>query len=178
MLEKPIDFGTRIGVSRQCISDYIKRGRLSGDALVGDGRSIMIDVEKATAQLAKRLDPDKRLTNGKAKLDRPATRPPITDQTYELSADAAQLMAILSEVPSVAAWDTAMEGETTQRAFDVFANLRLNVLADLRLRSFVLDDGIAHFVDVDWAELAEEMGLTLIDPADMAADWQARRGAL
>lgn len=44
------------------VSQWLAAGKISGDALVGEGRGQQIDVEKAQAQLKVKLDIDQRLS--------------------------------------------------------------------------------------------------------------------
>ncbi|WP_421581120.1 hypothetical protein [Shinella sp. M31] len=61
------DFAAIIGVSPGRISQYIADGKIFGDALVGEGRSARINVERARSQLGKTLDPSQRFgANGAA----------------------------------------------------------------------------------------------------------------
>lgn len=54
------EFATLISVSPGRVSQYISEGKIFGDALVGEGRSARICVERARAQLSKTLDPSQR----------------------------------------------------------------------------------------------------------------------
>lgn len=54
------EFAARLGVSPGRVSQYIAEGKISGDALVGEGRSARIAVEAATAQLRAKLDINQR----------------------------------------------------------------------------------------------------------------------
>jgi DNA-binding transcriptional regulator YdaS (Cro superfamily) len=64
------EFAALVGVSPSCVSQWIARGKISGDALVGRGYRSRIRVEAAREQLRKNLDIDQRLgTNGKAHLE-------------------------------------------------------------------------------------------------------------
>ena len=59
------EFAKRCNVSAPCVSQWISGGKIDGAALVGEGRSAMIDVDIAHAQLKERLDPTKRFgSNG------------------------------------------------------------------------------------------------------------------
>ena len=49
-------FAALRGVSPARVTQWIAAGKISGAAIVGDGRSAMIDVDLATAQLRERLD--------------------------------------------------------------------------------------------------------------------------
>ncbi|RYB05721.1 hypothetical protein [Lichenibacterium ramalinae] len=161
-------FARRLGVSKQCVADYIARQKIDGPALIPHGKKVLIDVEKATAQLRKRLDPDQRISgNARANLRRPAE--PLPPATGE------QLWAVMLELPATAAWCAAEPGGNLQGCYDAFADLRLNIGGLLGVYFGAAPPG--DFEQVDWAGLAEEMGLTLIDPADMAADWDRRRSA-
>lgn len=168
------EFAALCNVDRSRVSHWIRDGRISGAALSGSGRSARIIVEVAQKQLRGNLDPYQMLPGGngaKTRLDVPTPEP----AGLPLSSDAEGIMAVLSEAPALVAWDVAEPGETTQRAFDAFMNLRLNLTGILRMRGFIVDDDA--FEPVDWPGLAEEMGMTLVDPKRMAADWQRRRAA-
>src|ERR1700722_6914027 len=64
-------FAAILGVSPPCVTGWIRRGKLYGDALVGDpGRRKRIRVDIAREQLKQTLDPSQHLgANGKARLD-------------------------------------------------------------------------------------------------------------
>lgn len=174
-------FAEMCNVHPSRVSHWIKDGRINGDAIAGEGRGARIVVAVAQKQLKGRLDPYQMLATGNGagtRLDaRPAAAAQPTDDAEGgfLPGDAKQLWAILSEVPSDVAWDIAEAGETTQRAYDHFANMRMNLTAFVRMRGFDLPDGLNSFAPVDWPGLAEEMGMTLVDPVAMHADWDHRR---
>ena len=52
------EFAKRCNVSAPCVSQWISGGKIDGAALVGEGRSAMIDVDIAHAQLNEQLDPN------------------------------------------------------------------------------------------------------------------------
>lgn len=54
------DFAKRCNLSKSRISQYIAAGQLSGAALVGEGRSQMLDAAVALKQLKERLAVDER----------------------------------------------------------------------------------------------------------------------
>jgi hypothetical protein len=64
-------FAAILGVSPPCVTGWIRRGKLYGDALVGDpGRRKRIRVDIARQQLKETLDPSQRLGgNGKVRFD-------------------------------------------------------------------------------------------------------------
>lgn len=62
------DFARALGVGRSAITNYIRRGQITGLALVEVDGHVLIDDEIARAQLCRRLDPDQRMRNGRAKL--------------------------------------------------------------------------------------------------------------
>ena len=64
-------FAAILGVSPPCVTGWIRRGKLYGDALVGDpGRRKRIRVDIAREQLKQTLDPSQRLGgNGKVRFD-------------------------------------------------------------------------------------------------------------
>lgn len=165
-LETQAAFARRLGVSKQAVADYIKRKKLDGTALVKEDGAMRIDVDKALAQLRKRLDPDQRISgNARANLRKPAEPAPI--------ADAAMLWSVLHQVPSMAAWDAAQAGDNLQRCYDAFANSRLNIIGELSLCFGAVLPG--DFEAVDWVGLAEEYGMVFVDPDAMEADWERRR---
>lgn len=75
------EFARLIGVSAARVSQYIGEEKISGDALVGEGRNARIRVEMAKAQLRQHLDIGQRLGNGlDTRLDAALPlAPPATD---------------------------------------------------------------------------------------------------
>ena len=59
-LVKKSTFAELRGVTPGRVTQWITKGKISGPAIVGDGRSAMIDVDIATAQLRERLDVNAR----------------------------------------------------------------------------------------------------------------------
>ncbi len=55
------EFAKHVGRSRSCISGWIKDGKISADALIGDGREARIWVQRAKADLARALDPSQQV---------------------------------------------------------------------------------------------------------------------
>jgi len=55
------EFAKHVGRSRSCISGWIKDGKISADALIGDGREARIWVQRAKADLARSLDPSQQV---------------------------------------------------------------------------------------------------------------------
>lgn len=55
------EFSRHCGVSPARVSQWIKEGKIDGDALVGEGRSARINVLLAEQQLTERLDPNQKL---------------------------------------------------------------------------------------------------------------------
>ena len=161
-------FARRLGVSKQCVADYIKRKKIDGAALVTQGKAVLIDVETALGQLKRRLDPDQRISgNARANLRAPAAPAPV--------ATGDQLWAVLHQVPGIAAWDAAEPGGSLQRCFDAFANIRLNITGELHLRFGAVPPG--DFEEINWPGLADDFEMALIDPGEMLADWDRRRRA-
>jgi hypothetical protein len=72
------DFARAIGVSRSAITNQIRRGQINGAALVESAGRVLVDETIARAQLGRRLDPDQRMRNGRAKLDDAADDPMVT----------------------------------------------------------------------------------------------------
>lgn len=58
------EFAQLINVSAGRVSQYISEGKLTGDALVGEGRSARINVAVARQQLRRRIDVGQRFGNG------------------------------------------------------------------------------------------------------------------
>ena len=58
------EFAVICNVSAGRVSQWIKAGQLSGDALVGEGRAARIRVPSAQAQLKRHLDPNQMTANG------------------------------------------------------------------------------------------------------------------
>lgn len=54
-------FAELMGVSKGRVSQWLKEGKIDGDALEGDGRSAKIKVDVAKSQLEERLDPTQKL---------------------------------------------------------------------------------------------------------------------
>jgi len=70
-----MEFAELVGVGPSCVSQWIARGKISGNALVGSGNRARIRVDVAQAQLQKNLDISQHLgMNGKARLG-PQKRP-------------------------------------------------------------------------------------------------------
>ena len=72
------EFAKLCNVSAPCVSQWISGGKIDGKAIVGEGRSAMIDVDLARAQLKERLSTNERcgLNGLNTKLDDvPARRP-------------------------------------------------------------------------------------------------------
>lgn len=64
------EFARRRGVSAGRVSQWISEGKITGDALVGEGRSAKIRESVAVAQLRQKLDPMQMTANGlSTKLD-------------------------------------------------------------------------------------------------------------
>ncbi|MEM1046471.1 MAG: hypothetical protein AAGL24_09980 [Pseudomonadota bacterium] len=66
----------------------IKEGKISGEAIVGEGRSARINVALAMAQIGNRTDPGQRLGNGvKTNLTPPAGDAPTLPTTFNTTTD-------------------------------------------------------------------------------------------
>ncbi|WP_133125854.1 hypothetical protein [Thalassospira marina] len=81
------EFARMIGVSKARVSQLISEGKISGEALRGDGRSAKIVVAVATAQLKATLDIDQRAANGRADL---SSDEPVFDDLSSGESDTAQ----------------------------------------------------------------------------------------
>lgn len=84
------EFAELIGVSPGRVSQHIAAGKISGDALVGSGRSSRIRYEIAVAQLRERLDASQMTGNGRQ------TRLGETPSVVISSATAARLEATIA----------------------------------------------------------------------------------
>tara|TARA_A100000171_G_scaffold6710_2_gene5210 strand:+ start:17332 stop:18000 length:669 start_codon:yes stop_codon:yes gene_type:complete len=62
------EFARLIGVSKPRVSQLISEGKITGDAISGEGRSAKIVVSVARDQLNASLDLDQRAANGRAEL--------------------------------------------------------------------------------------------------------------
>jgi hypothetical protein len=62
------DFARAIGVTRGAVGAMVKRGQISGPALIERGGRIVIDADIAREQLRSRLDARQRVANGRARL--------------------------------------------------------------------------------------------------------------
>lgn len=94
------DFAALIGVSPGRISQYIAEGKIFGDALVGEGRSARICVERARSQLSKTLEPSQRFgANGVAgkRVAEVAAAAPPSDQRPEPPSSDPYVDAIAAE---------------------------------------------------------------------------------
>lgn len=168
LTETQAAFARRIGVSKQAVADYLKRGKIDGAAVLREGQAVRIDVDKALTQLRKRLDPDQRISlNARANLRKPPEPP--------LVATAEQFWGVLREMPSTAAWEAAAAGATLQQAFDVHAGLALNVVG--LLRSYYGAAAPGEVEPVDWQALADAYDLGVPDLGALAAEWDRRRAA-
>lgn len=174
MLENQTDFGLRISVSRQCVASYIKRRKLTGAALVERDGAVLIEVEEALKQLGRRLDPDQRIANGKAKLFRKPTAEPQPAAARPAPDMAAVLSAVIRDIPSGVAWAIVAQGGTMQQGYDAYRTCCRNIACDVRL---VLDADIsAEFDPVSWAALGEEYGHAVDLPA-IEAEYRRRDAA-
>jgi hypothetical protein len=72
------DFARAIGVTRGAVGAMVKRGQISGPALIERPGRILVDADIARQQLRERLDARQRIANGRGRLgnDREA---PATD---------------------------------------------------------------------------------------------------
>lgn len=100
------------------VSQWISEGKLSGDAIVGTGRSARIDESLACAQLEARLDASQREANGRRTTFAEAI--PLDD---EGCMEIGRLVARIADnvLPELAA---AVAAEYRHSAPDVLATLR------------------------------------------------------
>lgn len=64
MLMSKGEFAAHMGVTPGRVSQWIGEGKISGKALVGEGRSARVDAELAAAQVSARRDPGQAMGNG------------------------------------------------------------------------------------------------------------------
>lgn len=83
--------------SRPCVSGWIKIGKISAAALIGDGREAKIWVERAEADLAASLDPSQQAAQASPILGSSATPTPMNDLERRIGAAPANGGSNLSE---------------------------------------------------------------------------------
>lgn len=85
------DFASACNVTPSCVTNWISRGKIKPDALVGEGRGAKIIVDVATKQLQESLDPNQRFgLNGiSTRLDLREPSPPPAPAKSAPKADAA-----------------------------------------------------------------------------------------
>jgi hypothetical protein len=150
-VESKAAFARRLGVSKQAVSDYVKRKKVDGAALVTQGKATLIDVEKAIAQLRKRLDPDQRISgNARANLRPPAApAKPFPEDVWEL----------IRAWPEQMAWTVAERGGTAEQAFDAYECACWDFGCDAR--EIYGADLPGPFDPVNWLALGEYYGLAI-----------------
>ncbi len=87
------EFSRLCGVSRARVTQWITGGKISGEAIVGEGPRARIDADLATAQLRDRLDVDKRFgLNGlSTRLDDQSAAPATAHESVEARIKAEKL---------------------------------------------------------------------------------------
>lgn len=80
MLITRAEFARLCEVSKNWVGQWLDEGKIGGDAVVGTGRDLRIDDDKARAQLRKRRDPGQTLGNGAKTKVRPPRLPPAADR--------------------------------------------------------------------------------------------------
>jgi hypothetical protein len=89
------EFAAHIGVSKGRVSQFLKEGKLFGDAIVGTGRRARICAPIASEQLRRTLNLDRRLgANGRVKLD---GEPPAAPLLPTLPTPPANPLALLED---------------------------------------------------------------------------------
>lgn len=84
-------FAKLLNVSAGRVSQYISEGKLTGEALIGEGRNALINVAVATDQLRQRIDVGQRFGNGlETRLDFDAPDAAPAPHSTRLSAAAPQ----------------------------------------------------------------------------------------
>ncbi len=160
-----------LGVSEKAVRKAVEAGRISREP---DG---FFDLAACREKWGRTTDParSKVRTVGADLAPGPqsATTKVRTPSAPLPQADIGTLWSVMASLPALAAWCVALNGGGLQLAFDLAADLALDVGGDLRLRGFA-PPPIA-FEAIDWADLAEEAGLPSINPAHLKADHARRR---
>lgn len=159
-----------LGVDEKAVRKAVEAGRIKRAA---DGR---FDPEACRAAWHRTTDPARSKLRTSADHATGPQSAPAKVRTLSAplpQADLATLWNTVASLPAVAAWGIALNGGGLQLAFDIAADMALDITGDLRLRGFALPP--IAFEAVDWSGLAEEAGLASIDPAALAADYARRR---
>jgi hypothetical protein len=124
-LMRKIDFAKLVNVDKSRISHYLADKKISAAALVGTGRTALIDVDRALADLRERLDVDGLVRTGlntrlyPAPAKRAAPAAPVVDLSEEMGIfeNAARRLA---RALVGAGWPTTEQGawETLVRGLD------------------------------------------------------------
>lgn len=105
-------FAKLVGVSAPRVSQWLREGKISGDALVGSGHRARIRVAVAKEQLRRNLDPVQHLgAAGRAQLDGKGTdAPSAAEFTVEAEIKAARLQQLALSNAKAAAEAAAQSG--------------------------------------------------------------------
>lgn len=81
------EFAALIGRGASAVSNYIAKGTLSGDALVGDGRRARIRTHEALRQLKINLDPGQQMGQARSVYAVAHDAPPMLDRPTDIPRD-------------------------------------------------------------------------------------------
>lgn len=124
-LMRKVDFAALTGTHRSRVSHWIRDCKISGAAIVGQGRKALIDVDVALRQLRERLDVDGLVRTGlntnlypaPAKPAAPKAKAPVVDLLHEIALFEAAGWRIARALVSAGwpttereAWDALMQG--------------------------------------------------------------------
>ena len=156
---------TALKVDERAVRKAVEVGRINRGA---DGK---FDLAEAREQWVRSTEPSR------TKVRRTTVR---TGPQSAPSADLPQagtdtLWDIVADLPALAALSTTLHGGSLQLAFDVAADMALDIGGELRLRGFA--EPPVDLSMVDWAMVADEADLAPLGPETMRADWQRRRDA-
>ncbi len=160
-----------LGVSEKAVRKAVEAGRIAKET---DGK---FDLAACRSAWDRTTDPARskvRTSADPAQGPQSAGPQVRTPKSAPLpQADLGSLWAVVTGLPALAAWGIALNGGGLQLAFDIAADLALDIGGDLAIRGFAPPP--IPFEPIGWPSLAEEAGLAPIHPDALAADWQRRR---
>lgn len=158
------DFAKMCGVSAARVSQWISEGKISGSALVGDGRGARINVGEAIAQLKLRLDVSQRFG-----LNGITTRLDAPDEHRGADTGAAQVSSVDMQIKALklrqAELSTRREEENDRLARGVFVLASAGAAASDRVYTMLLEA-----IDGSWAEIADAFAAKYRIPSSEALD--------
>jgi len=147
------EFARALGVGRSAVGNMIRRQQINGAALVERDGRVLVDETIAREQLGRRLDPDQRMRNGRAKLGNDAADDPMVTairsarlrqielanakaeaEASERSGSYVHADSVRAEVGRIVARVVALyDGELPQLAADIAAGSNMPVRDALHL---------------------------------------------